>query len=823
MSLRDFKAEMRCLHCGEKLPLLKRFSNSHFCSVEHQRLFQKERDQVGLARLLDARAGLHAASPEADPAEPGIEPADEPQFEAAPASTPKQQLVAAAAHFMAYGASARPPGSALPAVESAPVAWSPATWALGDSVALDFRREPGIGGSVDVPVRNRPPRLNLLGCWPPAEFRALLIHPSTGLPAAIGGLLFGRLVAAVWRASAAKQLPRVEAGFLDERTPEVRLTASGLTTAHDWGRSKGPASPSLAGLLQLPGANVRPVVIRPALGVVSAVSAEGVSANRCAFTVWTGQVSQALRPAGFADVLAGDFEPKRSDRVVLLDTPVLRISDASRPQILPPAPTNSHPALPRHPAALPSVLEPSSGRLAALPAWPVNHDASHHPARAEFESPDIALLSAGPNVASGIVAAGGLTPLPLPSSKPHSQRLSISPISRMLGPAVSCMPARTAVNVRFGSHVPLPAQAARWSCSAAPVGVDFPVTPRVVALALRVPLAAPKRPDKQMPVAMPKPRASAASKTDTATLSAEGSTPLLPRLREGMDGSLMLAGSPFGRRTVLTPVLSAWRKTPSELRWLVLVVAVLAGLWMRPEAKGPTAHRAAADGPSPIQKVSFDRVWSTPLQSIRQNISRRAAIEFHDDFRSGLSNWDGAADWSRTWSYDSAGFVRTGSLAFFQPTMPLKDYRLDFVGQIEKRALSWTIRTRDLKNYYAFKIEIVKPGPLPTAVLVRYAVIDGKEDRHVQLPLPISVRNDTIYNVRVDVHGSELTTFIQDQIVDSWTDTRLKTGGIGFFSARGEQARLRSIAVSHQFDALGRLCAYLAPGGIQTANGSVKQ
>jgi hypothetical protein len=50
----------------------------------------------------------------------------------------------------------------------------------------------------------------------------------------------------------------------------------------------------------------------------------------------------------------------------------------------------------------------------------------------------------------------------------------------------------------------------------------------------------------------------------------------------------------------------------------------------------------------------------------------------------------------------------------------------------------------------------------------------------------------------------------------------LTRGGIGFFSNRGEGARLRWVEVTHQADTLGRLCAALAPANTVNNSGSSK-
>jgi hypothetical protein len=64
---------------------------------------------------------------------------------------------------------------------------------------------------------------------------------------------------------------------------------------------------------------------------------------------------------------------------------------------------------------------------------------------------------------------------------------------------------------------------------------------------------------------------------------------------------------------------------------------------------------------------------------------------------------------------------------------------------------------------------------------------------------------------RVETRGGDFTILVEGEVVDSFSDNSLKTGGIGFFCGRGEKARLRWVEVSHQYDTLGKVCAYFAP------------
>ena len=198
-------------------------------------------------------------------------------------------------------------------------------------------------------------------------------------------------------------------------------------------------------------------------------------------------------------------------------------------------------------------------------------------------------------------------------------------------------------------------------------------------------------------------------------------------------------------------------------------------------------------------------------RALQSRIKQRAAIEFQDDFRSGLSRWSGAADWAKSWSYDPAGFARPGRLALLAGTETLADYRFEFLGEIDKKAVGWVFRAADARNYYATKLVASKRGPETAFFIVRYAVIDGHERLKMQLPLPLAASAKTLHRVRVEVRGTEFTTYIDGQVADTWSDASLARGGIGFFADPGEAAYIRWVNVANQDDFLGRFCSYLSP------------
>lgn len=288
-------------------------------------------------------------------------------------------------------------------------------------------------------------------------------------------------------------------------------------------------------------------------------------------------------------------------------------------------------------------------------------------------------------------------------------------------------------------------------------------------------------------------------------------TKLVPRTSSLPDAMPAIDEIPVWRQK-LAPVGQVWQRLPAASKWGGLTVAALV-LAVGMGTRGSYTAEATSPRRTPVASMPGESSEGG-LAGLQKTIMNRAAIALTDDFRAGLADWEGQGDWARSWSYDSAGFVRTGSLALYTPSVHLTDYRLEFLGQIEQKSMSWVVRAKDLRNFYAVKITLRDEGPVPTAYLQRYAVVDGKPTEVVQKRLPMQVTQDTLYRVLMEVRQENYVLTVQGQIVDSWSEPRLKSGGVGFFSAKGELARLRWVGVWHQYDTLGRLCAFLAPYSI---------
>ena len=234
-------------------------------------------------------------------------------------------------------------------------------------------------------------------------------------------------------------------------------------------------------------------------------------------------------------------------------------------------------------------------------------------------------------------------------------------------------------------------------------------------------------------------------------------------------------------------VRNRWRTTRATLRVALLALPLIGtGLAMLPWGR-----------------QTFD-------EKIGPWLRERSAIVLEDDFGSGLSSWGGGSGWASEWRYDQAGFIQPGKLALLSASLPLSDYRMEFVGQIEKKSLGWVFRASDLRNFYAMKITIAKPGPLPRGDIVRYVMVNGVATDRVELPLPITIGNDMLYRVETTAVEDRFTTSVNGQVVDTFRDGRHPTGGVGLFSDQGEAARVLHVRVADRDDLVGRICAYLS-------------
>jgi hypothetical protein len=256
-------------------------------------------------------------------------------------------------------------------------------------------------------------------------------------------------------------------------------------------------------------------------------------------------------------------------------------------------------------------------------------------------------------------------------------------------------------------------------------------------------------------------------------------------------------------------------QTASIFAFLAVGGFIVAALTLPGPSGGGSSAPSVPLDPT-IKRTLFQRAGDLVSSTFRT----RAPITLRHDFQSGLSEWTTASlRPGRSAIEDlvsSPSTVRPGSLRLWKRSTSLTNYQMEFMGQIEKKSLSWAFRAADEKNYYATKITIARPGSLPNAGLVRYVMMDGREWDRINLPLPLTLERGQSYRVRVSVQDDHFITSVNGQVISSWKDKRLHRGGVGFFADDDDSSVVRWVSISERDSFLGRMLAHftlLTPPG----------
>ena len=163
----------------------------------------------------------------------------------------------------------------------------------------------------------------------------------------------------------------------------------------------------------------------------------------------------------------------------------------------------------------------------------------------------------------------------------------------------------------------------------------------------------------------------------------------------------------------------------------------------------------------------------------------------------GMSIMVGEGGWVENWAGDPAGLHGDRQITIYRPSLKLSDYRIEFQGQIDTKSIGWIFRAADPNNYYAMKLQLVSPELPLTVVLYKYIVLKGRQVQVGRVPIEVPVKNDTVFNIRMDVRGPKFNTYVQGQPVDVWTDDQIKSGGVGFLNERSERGKIKSVSLSY--------------------------
>ena len=131
------------------------------------------------------------------------------------------------------------------------------------------------------------------------------------------------------------------------------------------------------------------------------------------------------------------------------------------------------------------------------------------------------------------------------------------------------------------------------------------------------------------------------------------------------------------------------------------------------------------------------------------------------------------------WSHQAV--APTGrSLTLYEPSRSESDYRMEFSWVPDAAGVGWVFRTRDGNNYYAARLGLQQQGAGSVLVAEHFGVLEGTENAHSRKVIPLKNASSLI-KVHMDAVGSGFKLFVEDNLADSWTGTRLETGALGFY------------------------------------------
>jgi len=293
-------------------------------------------------------------------------------------------------------------------------------------------------------------------------------------------------------------------------------------------------------------------------------------------------------------------------------------------------------------------------------------------------------------------------------------------------------------------------------------------------------------------------------------------------LREEDDEQELWSVTKKGNKKDIPRVGAPSGQTPAVA--ILALAALVVAMILLPGGKSSAGGNVAAVTASPTRQVGL---FARTSDTIGSFVRERAPVTLHHDFQTGMSDWVSVAlnnatkvDDPHDWKTPSApSLVLPGTLRLWAKSTSLRNYQMDFAGQIERKSLSWAFRASNPANYYGSKIEITKPGPQPNADLIHFVMLDGREHDRVQLPLPLTLEKGSEYRVRVSVQDDRFVTFLNGQVISSWSDKRLTHGGVGFFSDVDDEQQVSWVSLSERDSVLGRMLAhfgfYLLPTNIE--------
>ncbi|HTS49951.1 MAG TPA: hypothetical protein VMH05_18510 [Bryobacteraceae bacterium] len=209
-----------------------------------------------------------------------------------------------------------------------------------------------------------------------------------------------------------------------------------------------------------------------------------------------------------------------------------------------------------------------------------------------------------------------------------------------------------------------------------------------------------------------------------------------------------------------------------------------------PEPSAPNLYTAASGFRKSFSfrlcvAVGVLAVISVPLW---KHAARPAASEIETSVAGG--------DWLReSAAAGDPGVKQSRQLVLYKPALKAANCRFEFDWTTASGDVGLVFRAKDLGNYYAVRLKVLKAGPNPTFSAEYFSVYQFVEGPHNEKILVFS-RNDPVVHVRMDVFGPMFTLYLQNNATEYWTDAQLASGAVGFLEEWNRGAEIRGVRIS---------------------------
>jgi len=224
-----------------------------------------------------------------------------------------------------------------------------------------------------------------------------------------------------------------------------------------------------------------------------------------------------------------------------------------------------------------------------------------------------------------------------------------------------------------------------------------------------------------------------------------------------------------------------------------------------PQVKGPAA---SPQNPAPVEPTDTNDTASaqytapilqlTPETTFLTRFGPQIVLAAVAVLGVGLLLWGyyatGSTSTNVIWSHRFASMP--GRLLFlYQPSRGESDYRIEFAWMPNAKGVGWVWRERDESDYYAERLILQKSAPDMVLAEEHFSVFGGVEGPHSQKSISLGRQSGPV-QIRMDVVGSAYALSLQGKPMDSWNDSQLTSGAVGFFNETGERPQVQALFVT---------------------------